>query len=51
MYQGATAGEPAQEPAAGAEPQPGPQAGRKDEKAVEDASFEVMDDKDKDKEK
>ncbi|HLF14172.1 MAG TPA: molecular chaperone DnaK [Bacteroidota bacterium] len=50
MYQSATAG-------AGAGPEPPPRSGpgpkessgKKDEKIVEDASFEVMDDKDKDK--
>jgi molecular chaperone DnaK len=54
MYQGATSGEaaPGQGPGGGAE---APHAGsgqsgaKKDEKAVEDASFEVMDDKDKEK--
>jgi molecular chaperone DnaK len=48
MYQGATADGPAGPGAApGAEPPPGQPEGKKDGKAVEDASFEVMDDKDK----
>jgi hypothetical protein len=48
MYQAAASGGPADQGSApGAEPPPGPEPGKKPGKAVEDASFEVMDDKDK----
>ena len=51
MYQNATAGAGAPGGGPGPEAAPGPQQqpGKKDGKAVEDASFEVMDDKEKEK--